>query len=135
MILWIIIHCFFCAYCVILYLKGIVLQSYIANNIFINNCKMYNVGNTFFKYQGSFYILFLHVSYQTIVVYTGICISWFSFDLRSSSGQHWKDTNTLGERGYVYFEESPRTGAYSGSSFTGKVIMFPKHTFIWADDI
>jgi hypothetical protein len=44
-----------------------------------------------------------------------------SFDLRSSSGQHWKDTNTLGDRGYVYFEESPRTGAYSGASFSGKV--------------
>jgi len=45
----------------------------------------------------------------------------YSFDLRSSSGQHWKDTNTLGERGYVYFEEAPKTSAYAGASFTGKV--------------
>jgi len=45
----------------------------------------------------------------------------YSFDLRSSSGQHWKDTNTLGERGYVYFEEAPKTSSYAGASFTGKV--------------
>ena len=33
-----------------------------------------------------------------------------SFDLRSSSGpgQHWKDDKTLGDRGYVLYEESPR---------------------------
>ena len=33
-----------------------------------------------------------------------------SFDLRSSSspGQHWKDDKSLGERGYVLYEESPR---------------------------
>lgn len=33
-----------------------------------------------------------------------------SFDLRSSSGpgQHWKDDKTLGDRGYVFYEESPR---------------------------
>ena len=46
----------------------------------------------------------------------------FSFDLRSSSGQHWKDINTLGERGYVYFEESPKTDYSSPqSSVNGKV--------------
>jgi len=46
----------------------------------------------------------------------------YSFDLRSSSGQHWKDINTLGDRGYVYFEESPKTD-YSSSqtSVNGKV--------------
>ena len=48
--------------------------------------------------------------------------SFFSFDLRSSSGQHWKDINTLGERGYVYFEESPKTDySSSQSSANGKV--------------
>ena len=31
----------------------------------------------------------------------------YSFDLRSSSGQHWRDTNSLGERGYVFYEETP----------------------------
>ena len=33
-----------------------------------------------------------------------------SFDLRSSSGpgQHWKDSKTLGDRGYVFYEDSPR---------------------------
>jgi len=46
----------------------------------------------------------------------------YSFDLRSSSGQHWKDINTLGERGYVYFEESPKTDySSSQSSANGKV--------------
>lgn len=46
----------------------------------------------------------------------------YSFDLRSSSGQHWKDINTLGERGYVYFEESPKTDYTSSqSSVNGKV--------------
>lgn len=31
----------------------------------------------------------------------------YSFDLRASqSGQHWRDNNTLGSRGYVYYEES-----------------------------
>jgi len=46
----------------------------------------------------------------------------YSFDLRSSSGQHWKDINTLGERGYVYFEESPKTDYSSPqSSVNGKV--------------
>jgi len=46
----------------------------------------------------------------------------YSFDLRSSSGQHWKDINTLGERGYVYFEESPKTDySSSQSSVNGKV--------------
>lgn len=35
----------------------------------------------------------------------------YSFDLRSapSDGQHWKDHNTLGERGYVFYEESPHS--------------------------
>ena len=34
-----------------------------------------------------------------------------SFDLRSSNGpgQHWKDDKTLGDRGYVFYEESPRS--------------------------
>jgi len=46
----------------------------------------------------------------------------YSFDLRSSSGQHWKDINTLGDRGYVYFEESPKTDySSSKSSVNGKV--------------
>jgi len=31
----------------------------------------------------------------------------YSFDLRSSTGQHWRDTNSLGERGYVFYEETP----------------------------
>ena len=51
-----------------------------------------------------------------------IILSFFSFDIRSSSGQHWKDINTLGERGYVYFEESPKTDySSSQSSANGKV--------------
>lgn len=35
----------------------------------------------------------------------------YSFDLRSpsSDGQHWKDHNTLGDRGYVFYEESPHS--------------------------
>ena len=32
-----------------------------------------------------------------------------SFDLRSSAGQHWKDSEVLGERGYVYYEETPHS--------------------------
>ena len=35
----------------------------------------------------------------------------FSFDLRSTGGggQHWKDSEVLGERGYVYYEETPHS--------------------------
>ena len=33
----------------------------------------------------------------------------YSFDLRSSSGggHHWKDDQTLGDRGFVFYEDSP----------------------------
>ena len=35
----------------------------------------------------------------------------FSFDLRSQteSGKHWKDDRTLGNRGYVFYEEIPHS--------------------------
>ena len=35
----------------------------------------------------------------------------FSFDLRSKtgSGEHWRDHATLGDRGYVFYEESPHS--------------------------
>ena len=36
---------------------------------------------------------------------------FFSFDLRSKtgSGEHWRDHATLGDRGYVFYEESPHS--------------------------
>ena len=37
--------------------------------------------------------------------------NFFSFDLRSKtgSGEHWRDHATLGDRGYVFYEESPHS--------------------------
>ena len=43
--------------------------------------------------------------------YTNSTKNIFSFDLRSKagSGEHWRDHATLGDRGYVFYEESPHS--------------------------